>query len=126
MQRDVPEPTFLAFRLDDERRAFIAARVALGALPVGPQRGFLKHRVPFAQAEAIDQKRALSAGIDNDLGMNGAWRPIRHADVDADRPLSIEKHFEHAGALVDLNAVLARVFEQHLIEFTPLNLPRLR
>src|SRR5207245_720355 len=65
--RDVPPPALLVRRLDDQRGAFVAARVAVGPFPVSPDGALVEHRVPEAQFEAVLQHRALAAGIDNDL-----------------------------------------------------------
>ena len=51
-------------------------------------------------------------------------RLVLHAH--ADRPAALEQHFQHARALVDVDAVLGRVVEQHLVELAADHLPGLR
>ena len=116
VQRDVPEPAGLALGLDDERGALVAAGVAAGSLPVGPERRLLELRVPVAQAEAIDDERALAAGVDDDLGAHFAFRFVLGLDAHADRLLPLEQHLQHARTFVDIDAMLAGVVEIELVE----------
>ena len=126
MQRDVPEPALLARGLDHDGRPFVAARVAVGTFPVGPDRTLVEHGVPDAQPQPVLDQPDLPAGIDHDLGAHLALGAILAFDPHADGAVALEQHVEHAHALVHLHAVLARVVEHHLVELAAHHLPGLR
>ena len=79
---------FLFGGLDDQRRAFVAAGVAVGALPVRPDRALVQHRVPQPQLEPVLQQAVLAAGVDDHLGAHLAARAAFGLDRDADAPRS--------------------------------------
>ena len=54
VQRNVPPPALFVGRLDDEGGALVAARVAVGALPVGPDGALVQLGIRNSQAESID------------------------------------------------------------------------
>ena len=99
VERDVPEPAVLALGLQHHRRAFVAAAVAIGAFPVGPDRALVQDRIPQAQLEPVLQERRLAAGVDDDLGTDVAARAVRVLDAHADRAVAIEQHVEDVDAL---------------------------
>ena len=124
--RDVPEPALFAFRLNNERGALVLARAAFGALPIGPNRGLLEFRIPFAQTEPAHNHRALAAGVDDHIGPHLAFRAVFLLKPNADRAVALEQHLQHAHAFMHLDAVFAGVVEQHEIELAANHLPRLR
>ena len=126
VQRDVPEPALSIRRLQHHRRALVAAGVAVGAFPVGPDRALVEDGIPEAQLEAVLQQRRLAAGVDDDLGVHVAARAVGVLDAHADRALAFEEHLEHVHAFVRVDAVLAGVVEHHLVELAAHDLPRLR
>ena len=90
----------LVRRLQHHRRAFVAAGVAVGALPVGPDRALVEDRVPDAQAQAV-----LDAGRPGRWRRRRPWRAPRAravlvADGHADGAVALEEHVEHAHAFV--------------------------
>ena len=125
VQRDVPEPALLAFSLNDERRSFIAARVAASTLPVRPQRGLLQLRVPLAQSKSIDDQRALAAGVDHHLRPHFALGAVFGLHANADRTGAFEQHLNHAGPFAHLHAVVAGMVERKLVELAAPHLPGL-
>ena len=125
MLRDVPEPALLVAVLDDERRPLVTAGIAIRAFPIGPHRALVQHRIPDAQAQPVHHHPVLPAGVDHDLGPHLADAVVV-LDPDADRPIALEQHVEHAHALVRIHAMLAGVLEHHLIELAAHHLPRLR
>ena len=126
MQRDVPPPAPLVGRLHDQRGALVAVVVLGRALVVGPDRALVEQRIPDAQAVAVHQHRRLAAGVDDHRRPHLAPRAVRLLDLHADGALALEDHLEHVHALAGVDAVLARVLEQHLVELAALDLPRLR
>src|SRR5262249_59670374 len=105
--RDVPPPALLVRRLDDQRRPLVAARVAVGPLPVGPDGTLVEHRVPQPQLEAVLQHRALAAGVHDDPGPHLLLGAVLVLDADADGPVAVEEDFQHAGRLADVDALFA-------------------
>ena len=126
VQRDVPPPAALVGRLHDQRGALVAVVVLGRALVVGPDRALVEERIPDAQAVAVHQQRRLAAGVDDHRRPHLAARAVRLLDLHADGALALEDHLEHVHALAGVDAVLARVLEQHLVELAALDLPRLR
>ena len=116
---------FFDHRLQHHRGAFVAAGVAVGALPVRPDRALVQQRIPHAQLEPVLQQRRLSARIDDDLGANVA-APVAVGNAHAARAIALEQHVDDVHAVERLDAVLARVVEHHLIELASDDLPRLR
>ena len=53
-------------------------------------------------------------------------RAVLRLDAHADGPVAVEQHFQHAGRLVDLDALLAGVVEHHRVELAADHLPGLR
>ena len=53
-------------------------------------------------------------------------RAVLVLDADADGPVAVEQHLQHAGRLMDLDAVLAGVVEHHHVELAADDLPGLR
>ena len=76
VERDVPEPALPVAGLEDHRRAFVAAGVAVGPLPIRPDRTLVEDGIPQAQLEPVLQQRRLTARVDDDLraGFRGACR----------------------------------------------------
>ena len=110
-----------------ERRALVAAGVAIGAFPVGPDRALVQHRDPRrAGCSRFMHQPVLAAGIDDDLRAHLAERAVLVLDRDADGAVALEEHVEHAHAFVDVDAVLAGVVEHHLVELAAHHLPGLR
>src|SRR6185295_529937 len=99
---------------------------ALGAAPVGPEGGFFEDRVPLAQAQAAHDDRALPAGIDDDIGRDVARGTIFCLNADAGRARTVEQDLQHADALVNIDAVLASIFEHELVELATAGLRGLR
>ncbi len=126
MQWDIPEPAGFALRLQDDRGAFVPARVAIGPFPIRPQTRFAKRLVPVAESQAAADHGSLAAGIDDDLGTDFVLRAVFAGEFHADGPLPFPQDFEDADPLVHLHAVLAGVVEHHLVEFTAEDLPGLR
>jgi hypothetical protein len=126
VKRDVPEPAVLVPGLQHHRRPFIAAGIAIGALPVGPDGALVQDRIPEAQLEPVLQHRGLSGRVDDDLGAHLAAGAARVLDAHADRSIAVEQHVEDVDSLVRIHAVLARVLEHHLVELAAHDLPRLR
>ena len=126
MLRDIPEPAGAARRLQDQRGAFVAARVAIGAFPVRPDRPFVQDRIPDAQPQPILNEPGLAARVDHDPRPHFAHRALRGPDRHADRPPVLEEDVQHAHALVRRDPVRARVLEQQLIELAAHDLPGLR
>ena len=83
VQRDVPEPPLLALRLQHERRPLVPAAVAIGALPVGPDRPLLQDRVLYQQVEPVGDQRTLPAGVHHDPGRHVFQSPILVLNADA-------------------------------------------
>src|SRR5262245_19273996 len=65
VQRDVPEPSTLVGRLQDERRPLVAAGIAIRALPVRPDGTFVQDGIPEPELEAVLEQRRLTAGVHN-------------------------------------------------------------
>ena len=125
MERDVPEPAVLGDGLEHHRRALVAAGVAIGALPVGPNRAFVQHRVPEPQLEPVLQHRRLAARIDDHLGPHVAT-PVLVVNADAARAIPLEEDFDDMDTVEGVDAMFARVVEHHLVELAAHHLPGLR
>src|SRR5207248_2672666 len=106
--RDVPPPALLVRSLDDESGAFVAACVAIGALPVRPDRPLVEHRIPEAKLEAVLEHRALAARVDDHRGVNLFLAAVLALDADAGRAVAVKEHLQHASRLVDLDSLLDR------------------
>ena len=84
-------------------------------------------RIPDAQPQPVQDQAVLAAGVDDDLGARTSRIvPSSRLIRDADGAVALEQHVEHARAFVDVDAVLARVVEHHLVELAAHHLPGLR
>ena len=126
MEGDVPEPTLPVARLEDHRRAFVAASVAIGAIPVRPDRTFIQDGIPQAKLETVLEQSRLAAGVHDHLRVDFTACAVGILDADTGRPVALEEDVEHVDAFMGIDAVLARVVEHHLVELAADHLPRLR
>ena len=111
--------------LQHHRGPLVAAGVAIGTLPVGPDCAFVQDRIPDAELETILQHRLLSAGVDDNFRPHLAVAAGRRAYWYADRTLALEQDLEHTCGLVHVDAVFAGIVEQHLVELAAHDLPGL-
>ena len=122
---DIPEPAVFAFDLNHERRAFVAAGVAIGAFPVGPERGFFQNGIPLAQVETIHDDGALAAGIDYDFRTDFLFGSVFFFDLHADRTLAFPNDAGDVDAFFDGDTVLLGIAEHHFVKFATDDLPGL-
>jgi hypothetical protein len=124
--RDVPEPALLVGSLKHERRAFVAAGVAVRSFPVRPDCALVQDGVPEPQLEAVLQHRGLAARIHDNFGEHLAIVVLLVANLHADRPVAVEEHFQHPHPLLCVDAVLTGVVQHHRVELAAHDLPGLR
>src|SRR5262245_37143516 len=126
MLGDIPEPAVLARNLNNEGRSFSAAGIAIGSFPVRPECGFLEHRIPIAEVQPVHDHRALTAGIDDDLGPHFLLRAVLPLDIDSYRSFSLPNNTGDMDAFFHGYSVFLGISQHHFIELAADDLPGLR
>ena len=119
---DVPEPAFFGDE-GDGGGTFVVAGAALGALVVGPDGDLVKERIAFAPAETDGGEGFLAGGVEGDGGVDFAEVAVFVLHFDAGDAVVFLEEAGDGEFFEDLDAALAGVVDEHLVEVRAEDLP---